>query len=360
MTAPSNFVWNQAPVRVVFGAGKRAQVAAEIDALGRGNVMVTTTGRGRARLDELALGSRVVDVFDGAVQHVPEHVAKAATERARAAGADVIVAFGGGSPIGLAKAIALEHDVVIAAVPTTYAGSEMTSIFGITADGGKLTGRDPRVKPQLVVYDPQLTATMPVPLAMTSGFNSMAHAVEALYAENGDPITSTLAVQSITALGHALPAIAGDPRDADAHAEALYGAFLSAWTLDNASMGLHHKLCHVLGGSYNLPHAPTHTIILPHAIAYNEAGAPEAIARVAAALGVSNAARGLFELIAGVGAPTALKDIGMAEADLDDAANRAMQRSYANPTPLNRDKIRALLDDAYHGRPPRSGASKGA
>lgn len=354
MATPLDFVFDQAPVRVVFGAGKRAQCAAEVDALGRGNVMVTTTARGRKHLSELGLGmsGRVVDVFDGSVQHVPERVAKAATARARAAGADVIVAFGGGSAIGLAKAIALEHDAVIVAVPTTYAGSEMTRVFGITTDGGKLTGRDPRVKPQVVVYDPQLTATMPVPLALTSGFNSMAHAVEALYAENADPITSTLAKQSITALGHALQGIAGDPGNADAHAEALYGAFLSGWTLDNAGMGLHHKLCHVLGGSYNLPHAPTHTIVLPHAIGYNQVGAPDAIASVAEALGVDDAARGLFDIIAGVGAPTALKDIGMAEADLDEAADLVMQRRYHNPTPLDRDKIRALLDNAYHGRPP--------
>jgi len=355
MSAPADFVINQSAVRILFGANTRSQVAAELEQLGVERVLVTTTKRGKTELEQIPLGDNIVGIFDGARQHVPEAVATEATALAKKLECDAIVAYGGGTAVGLAKAIALEHDAAIVAVPTTYSGSEMTNVYGITSPSGKRTGRDARVKPRVVIYDPELTRQLPVALAMTSGFNSMAHAVEALYANAADPITILLGRESIASLGRALPRIASAPDDVDARGEALYGAFLSASTLNNVGMALHHKLCHVLGGSYDLPHAPTHTIVLPHAISYNAVGAPEAIAQVAVALGIEgneSAARGLFELITKVGAPTALKDIGMAEGDLDEAADKAMQNAYYNPTPLDRDRIRALLDDAYFGRPP--------
>jgi alcohol dehydrogenase class IV len=259
---------------------------------------------------------------------------------------------GGGSTTGLGKAIALESSLPILAIPTTYAGSEMTPIYGITEGGLKKTGRDSRVLPRTVIYDPSLTLGLPSGLSATSGMNAIAHAVEGLYAEDANPITSLLAVEGIRALAQGLPRVVADPRDLEGRSECLYGAWLCGAVLGSVGMALHHKLCHTLGGTFNLPHAETHTVILPHAIAYNRAAVPAALQRAADALGAADAAQGLYALARTLGAPAALKDIGMREADLDRAAQIATQSPYYNPRPVEYAAIRKLLDDAYHGREP--------
>jgi maleylacetate reductase len=228
----------------------------------------------------------------------------------------------------------------------------MTPIWGITEAGVKKTGRDPRVLPQSVMYDANLTLGLPVRLSVTSGINAIAHAAEGLYAQDANPIHSLLAEEGIRALAAGLPKVVGSPGDADARSQCLYGAWLCGAVLGSVGMSLHHKLCHTLGGTFNLPHAETHTIVLPHALAYNAPAASEAMARIAAALGVANAAQGVFDLASRLGAPTALKDIGMPADGLDRAAELATTNAYGNPRPLDRGAIRQLLQDAWEGKRP--------
>jgi len=349
-----NFVYDQLPCRVVFGAGSFGTLAAEVDRLGLSRLLVLSTP-GQSRLAEDAgrhLGSRAISLYPHAKMHVPIETAEAARAEARRLGVDGTVAIGGGSTIGLAKAIALESGLPIVAVPTTYAGSEMTPIYGLTEGGAKRTGRDPKVLPRTVIYDPILTLGLPAKVSGPSGMNAIAHCVEALYAENANPVISLMAEEGIRALARGLPRIAVDPGDRDARGDALYGAWLAGISLGAVGMALHHKLCHTLGGSFNLPHAETHTIVLPHAVAYNSGAAPEAMARIARALSAAEAASGLYDLAASIGAPLALEEIGLQEQDLDKAAEIATRNPYYNPRPISREGIRRLLEDAFHGRRP--------
>ncbi|VTU29287.1 MULTISPECIES: maleylacetate reductase [unclassified Variovorax] len=351
------FVHATYPQRVVFGAGSSARLAAELDLLGAARALVLCTPRQRAEAERIAgpLGDRMAGIFDQAVMHVPIESAREARAVAERLGADCAVAIGGGSTTGLGKAIALDSGLPIIAVPTTYAGSEMTPIYGITEGGLKKTGKDPRVLPRTVIYDPELTLGLPAALSVTSGINAIAHAAEGLYAADANPIMVLMAEQGIAALGRALPAIRADAADADARSDALYGAWLCGSVLGHVGMGLHHKLCHTLGGSFNLPHAETHTIVLPHALAYNAAAAPEAMRRIAQALGAPAAPQAVYDLARDNGAPIALRDIGMKAADLDLACERALQARYPNPRPLERGAIRALLQAAWEGARPPAG-----
>ncbi|MFL6694112.1 MAG: maleylacetate reductase, partial [Ramlibacter sp.] len=282
-----SFVYTSQPGRVVFGAGSLQHLAREIEALGARRALVLSTPEQRTSAEHVAalLGERAAGIFDGAVMHVPIESAREAREVARRLGADCAVAIGGGSTTGLGKAIALDSGLPILSIPTTYAGSEMTPIYGLTEAGLKKTGRDPRVLPRTVIYDPELTLTLPVALSVTSGINAIAHAAEGLYAVDGNPVMDLMAAEGIAALGRALPAIRVDPGDIAARSDALYGAWLCGTVLGNVGMALHHKLCHTLGGTFNLPHAQTHTIVLPHALAYNALAAPRAMERIAGALG---------------------------------------------------------------------------
>lgn len=349
-----NFVYTAQPARVIFGAGSLSQLAKEIDALGAKKALVLSTPEQRASAEMVAdlLGPRAVGVFDRAVMHVPIEIAREARELARTLGADCAVAIGGGSTTGLGKAIALDSGLPILAIPTTYAGSEMTPIYGITEAGLKKTGRDLRVLPRTVIYDPELTLSLPVGLSVTSGINAIAHAAEGLYALEGNPVMDLMAEEGIAALGRALPAIKKDAGNLVARSDALYGAWLCGIVLGHVGMALHHKLCHTLGGSFNLPHAETHTIVLPHALAYNAKDAPQAMQRIARALGGRSAAQAVYDLAKNNGAPVALKDIGMKAADLEQACDIALKNQYPNPRPLERAAIRQLFQDAFDGTRP--------
>jgi alcohol dehydrogenase class IV len=269
-------------------------------------------------------------------------------------GAEGIVAVGGGSTIGLGKAIALEHSLPIVAVPTTYAGSEMTSIYGITEAGIKKTGRDARVLPRAVLYDSDLVRTLPAKVCVTSGFNAIAHAAEALYAHDGNPVVSLMAEEGIRAMAAALRGLHTDPQSETMREQGLYAAWLCGTVLGAAAMGLHHKLCHTLGGSYSLPHAETHTVMLPHTLAYNANHASAAMARAARALGCARdfVPQAIYELMRASGAPLALKEFGLKAESLDHVADLAVQNPYPNPRPLDRDALRAMLQRAYEGAPP--------
>ena len=349
------FIYEALPSRVVFGAGSLQQLAREIERLGAKRALVLCTPEQAAMAQRVAelLGERAAGIFAKAVMHVPIESAREARDEARRLGADCAVAIGGGSTTGLGKAIALDSGLPILAIPTTYAGSEMTSIYGLTDAGVKKTGRDPRVLPRTVIYDPELTLGLPLRMTVTSALNAIAHAAEGLYAFDANPIVSMMAEEGIRALAAALPRLQEQPADLPARSDALYGAWLCGSVLGAVAMGLHHKLCHTLGGTFNLPHAEVHTVILPHALAYNAAHAPEAMRRIARALGsTTSAAAGVFELSRRQHAPLALKDIGMPADGLDQAAELAVQNQYPNPRPLERAAIRALLQRAFDGAPP--------
>jgi alcohol dehydrogenase class IV len=353
------FVYTVFPVRVVFGQDTLARVGDEVRRLGAGKALVLSTPQqvGEAQALAARLGDLAAGVFAEAAMHTPTGVTERGLARARELGADCLVALGGGSTTGLGKAIALRTDLPQVVIPTTYAGSEATPILGETEGGRKTTQRSPKVLPEVIVYDVDLTLTLPAKPSVTSGINAIAHAVEALYAEEANPIVSMLAEAGIVALARALPAIVADPGDRDARSDALYGAWACGTCLGSVGMALHHKLCHVLGGTFDLPHAETHTVVLPHAVAYNAPAASEAMARAAKALGVSEAAQGLFDLARDLGAPTSLREIGMPGGGLDQAANLAVASPYWNPRPIEHDAVRRLLDDAWHGRRPVAGAA---
>lgn len=343
--------------RVVFGAGSVQQLAREIERLGAKRALILSTHGQKdsaVRIAEL-LGSRSVGIFDKAAMHVPMELAHEVRAEARSLGADCAVAIGGGSTIGLGKAIALDAGLPIVAIPTTYSGSEMTQIYGLTEAGIKKTGRDIRVLPRTVIYDPELTVTLALGTTVTSALNSIAHAAEALYAHDRSPLIELMAENGIRAFVSSLPRLRKDPRDIEARADALYGAWLCGVVLGHASMGLHHKLCHTLGGTFGLPHAETHTVILPHALAYNAYKAPDAMHRLALALGApsgQSAAASMFDLALSNGAPVALEDIGMPADGLDRAADLAVQNQYPNPRPLERVALRDLLQRAFEGARP--------
>ncbi|ERJ40447.1 Alcohol dehydrogenase [Burkholderia sp. AU4i] len=349
-----NFIYHARPARVIFGAGSLDHLEREVLELGaqRALVLCTPEQRDLAQYIVERLGARAAGLYDRATMHVPIEIARDAQAFARSCGADCAIAIGGGSTIGLGKAIALESSLPILAIPTTYAGSEMTPIYGLTEGGIKRTGSDARVLPKTVIYDPALTVTLPVELSVTSGLNAIAHAAEGLYANNANPVMSLVAEEGIRALARGLPGVRRDTADLGARGDALYGAWLCGMVLGNVGMALHHKLCHTLGGSFNLPHAPTHTVVLPHALAYNAAHAPDAMQRIARAIGTNDAARGLYALALDNGAPVSLKAIGMQEADLDRAADLATANPYWNPRPIERDGLRALLQDAFDGNLP--------
>ncbi len=317
VVAVTSFVHDALPMRVVFGPGRLAELGEEVERLGLARVLVLGTPEQEATLQVAAdgLGGRAAGVFPQARQHVPAAVAAVAADRARELGADGCVAVGGGSSIGLGKAVALRHGLPVVAVPTTYAGSEMTPIWGVTEDGVKRTGRDRAVLPRSVVYDPVLTRTLPVGLSVTSGLNAVAHAVEGLWAPDGTPITALMAEEGVRAMLAALPVIVGTPGDLDARSEALQGAWLCGAVLGATTMSLHHKLCHVLGGSFDLPHAETHAVVLPHVVAHNGPAAPAAVAALARALGVAadpdTVTKALAARARDLGAPTSLAALGM-------------------------------------------------
>jgi maleylacetate reductase len=347
------FTYTAAPSTVLFGAGRSREVDKAMERLGVRRALVLSTPQQAADAEALAarLGALAAGTFTRAAMHTPVPVSEEAVAAVAATGADCVVALGGGSTTGLGKAIALRTDLPQIVVPTTYAGSEVTDILGQTEKGEKTTLRDPRVRPELVIYDPELTLGLPVAMSVTSGLNAMAHAAEGLYAPDRNPVTTLMAVEGLRALGRALPAIVAEPADLEARSAALYGAWLCGVVLGSVAMSLHHKLCHTLGGSFDTPHAETHAIMLPYTVAFNEEAVPELLAPAADHFG-GHLGRGLWDFARSVGAPASLAELGLTAADLDRAAELATKTPYQNPRPVDRLAIRALLQQAHEGRRP--------
>jgi alcohol dehydrogenase class IV len=354
-----DFVYQGSPVRVLFGSGTISAVAREVQKLNCRAAFVLTAPQqkvqGRAVAD--ALGPAFAGLFCGAVMHTPVHVTEDVSKMLRQSRADCAISLGGGSATGLGKALAIRTGVRHVCIPTTYAGSEMTPILGETEGGGKTTRVDARIAPDVVIYDVDLTLSLPPALSGASGMNAIAHACEAIYARDRSPKTTLLAIEGIRTLATALPDVVANPDNRAARACALYGAWLCGTCLGEVGMALHHKLCHVLGGLFDLPHAETHAIILPHAIAYNAPAIPDAMCAIAGATNTNDAAQGLFSLGQKLGVPRALKDLGMPESGIDKAADAAMQNSYWNPRALELGAIRDLIACAWNGEPPRVAAS---
>lgn len=355
-----DFSYRAQPSRIVFGSGTLGQAHAELERLGRARALVLASpslAEAGSRIEQV-LDRSAVARFDGAAAHTPVEVTEHALALLRETESDCVVAVGGGSTIGLAKALAWRTGVDQIVLPTTYAGSEATPILGETRAGHKTVRSSPDVLPETVIYDVELSRQLPLALTVTSAVNALAHAVEALYSADANPLADGVAVESIRRIARGLRGIvAGDPADLEARSDLLRGAWLAGTCLGTVGMGLHHKLCHVLGGTFALPHAPTHTIVLPQVMAYNAATAPEAMARIAEALGGTDAPAAVCDLIAEAGGPTALRDLGLAEEDLARAAELATAEPYPNPRPVTREAVRAVLHDAWAGR--RSGPPAG-
>jgi maleylacetate reductase len=361
------------PGRVVFGAGTLDQVAAEVEWLGVRRVLLVATKSARDAADvvEAELGDRFAGRIDGVAQHVPTEVAENARTKARDVGADGIVAIGGGSAIGLAKAVALTNalpsepsprepaddrpgsgvgGMAIVAVPTTYAGSEMTPVWGETAGGSKTTGTDLRVLPRTVIYDPVLSQHLPKKVTAASVANAIAHCVEAVWTTKADPITETIAVEGVRALTTGLKAVLEDPTDLDARGNLLYGACLAGSALATAGTGLHHKLCHLLGGTYNLPHAETHAAVLPQVTRVNAPAVPRAKARLEDALQTEDLAAGLYDLFAAAEVPTSLQQLGLAHGQVAEATKAF--KPTDNPIPVTEELVGEILTRAWAGTRP--------
>ena len=346
------FEFNALPWNIVFGDKSIRRLPQFLTRLGYSKALVLSTPELAGQAQQVAglLGEACTGIYSEARMHVPVETYNQALEKARQTGADCSVTIGGGSTTGLGKILALKADIPFIAIPTTYAGSEMTNIWGITDGGKKQTGRNRKVVPLMTIYDPELTLDLPPEIAGPSGINAMAQAVVNVMTDKPNPIIAALADDAIRVLAAGLPVIIKEPHNRRARSMVLYGACLAGAALGTGVTGIHHRLCHALGGSYNTPHADTHAILLPHTIAFNSRAVPEAAGRVAMALNTHNAAWGVFELLKVVGSKTSLREIGLKETDLDDVAAQVTQTPCSNPQPVTFEGVRKLLQDAFEGR----------
>jgi maleylacetate reductase len=345
-----SFTYAGSPARILFGSGRSAEANSAVESLGCSRALVLSTPHQKADAEALSdrLGALSVGVFSGAVMHTPVDVTEKALNVVKQTEADCVVSLGGGSTTGLGKAIAYRADLPQVVIPTTYAGSEVTPILGQTEGGRKTTVRNASILPEVVIYDPDLTLGLPVGMSVTSGLNAMAHAVEGLYAQDRNPVSTLMALDGLRAFRDSLPMLVQSPDDPDARAEALYGAWLCGTVLGTVGMALHHKICHTLGGSFDTPHAETHAVMLPHTAAFNAEAAKAELSGAAELFGGSIGG-GLWDFAKSIGAPLSLKDFGLTEVDLDRAADIATENPYWNPRPINGASIRTLLQQAWEG-----------
>ena len=348
------FVYNQDPIRIVFGAGTIAQLREELERLKVNRPLFIATPGRKADAEKAAstLYGMTRAIHAEAVMHVPVETIAAAANAAKAHNADSIVAFGGGSALDTSKAVGLELSLPVVAVATTYGGAEVTPFYGYTEGGIKKGKKDRKMLPKTVIYDPVLSVSLPSRVSGPSGINAIAHCVEGLYAREANPIMSLLAAEGIRTMARSLPIVVRAPENIEARTDALYGACLAGLVLGSVGMAVHHNISHVLGGTFRLNHANAHTVVLPHAVAFNRDAAPEAMRTIADALGAKDPARGIYDLEVKIGAPTSLKEIGMPADGLDRAAKTVVEHAYYNPRPVDFEGIRQLLENAYKGLKP--------
>jgi maleylacetate reductase len=340
--------------RVLFGAGRAANhLADEVARQAAKRVMVISEGASARTAAAVTRGVEVTVNYTDVAPHVPIGTAEQARTVALDNSIDLLVSVGGGSTTGLAKAIAMTTRIPIVAVPTTYAGSEATNVWGITESARKTTGVDDNVLPITVIYDVDLTLSLPLSITIASGMNAMAHCIDSMWAPRADPLNTALAAEGIRALAAGLSSVKSDPHHAAAREQLLYGAYLAGVAFASAGSGMHHKICHVLGGAYDLPHAQTHAVILPHVLAFNTATAPELDERIAAAFGSKSATSGLNALRRQLDAPAALKDYGFEKQDIPGAAGLIFPViPESNPRPVTKTDLENLLRAAHAGTSP--------
>jgi alcohol dehydrogenase class IV len=350
---PEPFTVDALPGRVVFGPGVSLHgLRDEVSRLGATRVLIVVAEHERELAERLgaSLGEHLVGMFTHVLPHVPAPVAKEAIAIALRSDADALLSIGGGSTTGTAKAVALETGLPIIAVPTTYAGSEMTPVWGTTTSERKTTGRSPKVLPKVVIYDPELTFSLPADITAPSAMNALAHCVEAFYAPQANPITSLVAEEGLRAIARSVPVAVREPENLDARSDMLYGAYLAGSAFAVAGGALHHKICHVLGGAYDLPHAETHSALLPQVVAFNAPAIPDVMARVARAVDADDAACGLFDLAVLIGSPVSLEDVGLRADALDEAVALVLEQiAPGNPRTVGEDDVRAILTGALLG-----------
>ncbi len=345
------------PQRVVFASGGAARnIAAQVELLGAERILLIAGRTSSPLAETVALDVPVVARIDRVRQHVPIGHAEAATALAMDVAADAIVAIGGGSATGLAKIVAIRTGLPIVSVPTTFAGSEATDVWGLTEGGRKVTGADPLALPAVIVYDATLTAGLPTRLAIASGLNAVAHAVDAFWAPRADPVNRALGTEGLTALVAGLHGMRASADDLGARERTLYGAYLAAVAFASAGSGIHHKICHVLGGRFGLSHAEMHAVVLPHVAAFLVPAAPDAAARISAAFGGAPAHLALFRFSEQLDAPRSLRELGLREADLPEAARLALEAvPPSTPRPVSLADMRQLLTAAWAGTPTPEG-----
>jgi maleylacetate reductase len=367
----TSFTYTSAAQQVIFGAGSLEQLPASVAAFGWQRLLLCTIPRfersGLAGRLQALLGPTLICRYAKASPHVPQEQVDAALALALEHDVDAVIGLGGGSPIGLAKAVSLALEtqrtgtaararfptdqplVAVIAVPTTYAGSEMTPIYGVTRteNGGssKVTVSDAKVTPKLALYDPELTVELPPQMTASSGINALAHAVEAAYSITRNPLATAAALAAASHITRTLPQAVARGDDLAARTGLMLGAHLAAASIATTSLGLHHGLCHVLGGTASVPHGIANAIILPHAMRFNaDATAPE-LGAVARAMGLEGgddaslaqrAADHVYELITGLGLPQRLRDVGVTAGDLPRLARLALQSKAVqnNPKPI--------------------------
>lgn len=349
----SSFKYSGNAAQVIFGNGALSKLADVAKDLGVQRLLILSTPFQESEALRLAdeLGALSVGIFAKAAMHTPVATTELAMQAYLETGADCVLSYGGGSTIGLGKAIAHRNNTPQIVVATTYAGSEVTPILGQTENGIKTTLRGPQILPEVVIYDPELTLGLPVKMSITSGLNAMAHAFEALYARDQNPISSMMALEGIRALKTALPAIVNDPGNLEARGDALYGSWLCGTVLGNVGMALHHKLCHTLGGSFDMPHAETHAVLLPHTVSYNQIAASEVL-KPASDLFDGDLGAGLYDFAKKLGAPLSLEGLGLQSDSIGKAAEIATTNPYWNPREITHEGILALLNNAFEGKRP--------
>ena len=393
MTSPNEFRYFGYAQEIIFGPGALARLSEAVERFGWRRLLLCTTGSarrlGHAAQVEGLLGERLLATYDPVLPHVPENQVIEALALASRHGVEAVIGLGGGSPIGMAKAVSqrLEEQrtgkparaafpteqplAPVIAIPTTYAGSEMTAVFGVTrqtpaGEPLKVTVTDPKVAPKLVIYDPELTLDLPPSLTASTGINALAHCVEALYSVTRHPLSTAAALSGLSHIANALPRCHAAPNDIDARSEMLAGAHLAGASLASAAMALHHGLCHVLGGTAGVPHGIANGLILPHAMRFNAGAlAPQPPDKpwgmqAAAALGLPPAANPqaaaqaaadwVYQLIGQLGLPQHLRQAGVREADLPRLAQLAFENRTVqnNPKPIDSPApLEALLRDAW-------------
>jgi len=345
-----NFTYTSYPNQVYFGKGKTDELPNILKDYSK--VMAMGEERWEPHIKKVAkeIGEENLYYFPEIIQHVPQSLVDKAMIKLKEEKPDVLLAFGGGSAVGLAKALALETDIPIIAVPTTYSGSEQTNIWGISTDEGKTTGKSMKVMPKVVVYDPDLTSSLPLSLAVTSGMNAMAHLMEAIYAPNGNPVTRHHALLGVEYIKKGLEILAKEKQlTEEANTDIQFGAYLAGKCLCEVSMSLHHKMAHVLGGSFKLEHSYVHTVLQSFVLKYQWDSLTDEIKTDFRQVLGHNPAHKLQELSGNAGGPTDLKSIGFKIDDIEKAVETVLAKPYENVAPLEKSKLVDMLHHAYEG-----------